>query len=576
MGGPVDEEKEKQIEEARKHLANYYKGADDAIHQETSKLVNLKTTSANAKENIKVALDKLYHLADKHIHEKLQTDAMVERKKQYDNVDPGTKVFLTGLANAAKSKVKGEINKFLEQADEKILSWTGELSGHVKSAETALQEKEVPIQKEPKIYPTMKERLLGNLVNAASSKAKSEINKGIKIALEVMDEESKKLTDSVNEAQVEISNKAGKAATGIGAATMSGGQSIADVLNDDPATETAAATGPSTEEKEKEKIMRKATNLLVTTLANKGKTYIANLVDTAEGLITKETEKAMNLMNETKTEMMEKEIPLEKKRTQPTLWEKATMRAVDVASRMAKKELSEEIGQAEKYLEEGEKELASVVLGDATKQMTARNHERVNNETAALLAAQKAESKQNETVVEEEQDEAVCKLVENLPGCHALSFMATYDEKYSVEQYRKGMNEFYGLLPIIATLVQMDSSSMPDLVQCIPKFREETCNIMSPKCNAQCEPQLPCVSSCRGLGQCQKWLDSKLLGSMLKGGEHYEIVETVTHDKDMLAIIEAIATKFTSKCGADNVYSSELKNTNKCSSAQDTPVKKCK
>ena len=138
------------------------------------------------------------------------------------------------------------------------------------------------------------------------------------------------------------------------------------------------------------------------------------------------------------------------------------------------------------------------------------------------------------------------------------------------------MDEFYGILPILATLVQLETAGLPDLVQCLPTFRQETCNIMFPKCDANCTAQLPCESSCRSLGPCQKWLDSKLLGSLVKGGEHYSIVETVTSDKVMLEIVEEIAKKFTSQCGAEGVYSSDTTGMDKCSDVRDLPVKQCK
>ena len=158
---------------------------------------------------------------------------------------------------------------------------------------------------------------------------------------------------------------------------------------------------------------------------------------------------------------------------------------------------------------------------------------------------------------EEEDDDdstAKCELVKNLP-CGGKkggkSYMSSYNNTlYTVDQYRKAMNEFYGLLPVLSVFHSLDMMDQfpPPLEKCLDGFKAETCNVIFPKCNDKCEAQKPCHSSCTSFGKCSAWFTPSLLSNMQKGGDHFNIVEGVVKDQNLLNIISDIVDTFTSKC----------------------------
>jgi hypothetical protein len=339
----------------------------------------------------------------------------------------------------------------------------------------------------------------------------------------------------------------------------------------------SSATGPVFTEEEKSKLMNNAVGFLVDSAAAKAKTYLTDLVDKAESMIDKEVKKGTRAIKSYEKELNQSDIVKFKPPTKtPTALEKAAGGLITLASKQAKKEIGKLVQQGFKEIAKEEDKLA-VIVKKSKAELVDLTIERNKNSTRQAEAERKkileAEARRNATLraAAERGDEsndntAKCELVTNLP-CGGTkgskSYMTSYNSTiYSIEQYRKAMNEFYGMLPILGVFHEFENE-LPPLKQCINKFKAETCNVMFPKCTDKCEVQKPCESSCTSFGKCSAWFSPALLNNMQEGGDHFNIVEGVVGDKSLLNIISDIVESFTSKCtGESKAKFYELKENN--------------
>ena len=267
---------------------------------------------------------------------------------------------------------------------------------------------------------------------------------------------------------------------------------------------------------------------------------------------------------------------------------------------MMKIGVSEKRRGAFKEIQKEEEKLGNLV-SKSKKELVELTVERNRNTTMQAEAdrkkAEEEEARRNATrrakaalSGEEEDDDdstAKCELVKNLP-CGGKkggkSYMSSYNNTlYTVDQYRKAMNEFYGLLPVLSVFHSLDMMDQfpPPLEKCLDGFKAETCNVIFPKCNDKCEAQKPCHSSCTSFGKCSAWFTPSLLSNMQKGGDHFNIVEGVVKDQNLLNIISDIVDTFTSKCTGErkgDFYELKGKNVDgemQCSTSKGPSIREC-
>ena len=513
---------------------------------------------------------------------------MAETGNAGNEQENAKKQTFNNLIGFAVSKTKKKINEGIADALMYMDKYTSKLLDTEKQIERELtlhresrNETENENEYVKPYFPTDREKAAASVAHVAAEAAKTSLQKELNKAYKILGVESGKLSNTLEQTKLELDDIRSKPEDDV------------DSSNDNRAEDATGATGTGSAEEEPTTFTmskRKATAFVMDTLTQKGKTYLANLVDKASDLIDKNVikgqvilKKVMHEMNESRTERSQNEGTTEQESPhKQTAQEKTIGNFVHTAAEQVKAELTGELEKAYNDMNKYEGKL-QFYLTRAGKEIRRNSIERLKNETLEeqdekMVTEAEAEKESSTTNEDPSSGKKMpkCQQVNDIPGCSARTFMATYDQTFSIKKYRSALNEFFGALPILATLSNEDHQFVSE---CLPEFHKHACNIIFPKCTEACEVQLPCTSSCHATGKCQKLFDKSFLGSLVKGGDHYDIMKTITSaddgaDKDSIEIIGMIVEKFTTKCGKPGVYAPEG-STDTCSDIKDAAVRKC-
>eukprot|EP00944_MAST-04C_sp_MAST-4C-sp1_P009535 g9535.t1 len=349
------------------------------------------------------------------------------------------------------------------------------------------------------------------------------------------------------------------------------------------------ATGEDSEtdtefsDEEKQELINNATGYLVENAAGKAKRALSGLVEKAWTYIDTEVKEGRKAVASYENSLNTSEAkPGIAQKEHPKQIEKAAADLIHVIGKEAKERFGKLFAKYSKNIDQADNKLGDAV-SKGQKQIVNLSILRKEKNTKEAEALEVLKQQTGSNSSNEEDDASMCKLVQHLP-CGSTKgsqgYMAHYNDEYSIENYTKAMNEFYGILPVLGVFHSIHTE-MPPLRQCIRKIQRETCNVVFPKCNKKCEVQKPCHSSCTSFGKCSSWVSPAILDGMRPNSEHYYIVKSVVKDETILDIISNIVDMFTEKCtgeGKEKFYQLKQENSEDvgaCSSPSSPRVKTC-